>query len=47
VWDILPDEPLVMTVSKEVDIGSKVGNVTAVDGDTGENGIVDYLVTCK
>jgi hypothetical protein len=36
-----------MTVSKEVDIGSKVGNVTAVDGDIGESCIIDYPVTCK
>jgi hypothetical protein len=47
VWDILLDEPLVPTMCKEVDIGSKVGNVTVVDGDIGENGIIDYLLTCK
>jgi hypothetical protein len=36
-----------MTVSEEVDVGSKVGNVTAVDEDIGENGMIDYLITCK
>jgi hypothetical protein len=30
-----------------VEIGSKVGTVEAVDEDTGENGMIDYLITCK
>jgi hypothetical protein len=30
-----------------VDIGTEVGTVEAVDEDVGENGMIDYLVTCK
>jgi hypothetical protein len=30
-----------------VAVGSKVGTVTAVDEDIGENGMIDYLITCK
>jgi hypothetical protein len=30
-----------------VEIGSKVGTVEAVDEDIGENGMIDYLITCK
>jgi hypothetical protein len=30
-----------------VEIGSKVGAVEAVDEDIGENGMIDYLITCK
>jgi hypothetical protein len=30
-----------------VEIGSKVGTVIAVDEDIGENGMIDYLITCK
>lgn len=41
----LDDEPQIMTVSEEVDDGTKVGNVTAVDEDIGENGMIDYLIT--
>jgi hypothetical protein len=28
-------------------MGSKVGTVEAVDEDIGENGMIDYLITCK
>ncbi|PNF39070.1 hypothetical protein B7P43_G04343 [Cryptotermes secundus] len=41
----LDDEPQIMTVNEEMNVGSKVGNVTAVDEDIGENGMIDYLIT--
>jgi hypothetical protein len=36
-----------LTVNEEVETGSKVGTVEAVDEDIGENGMIDYLITCK
>lgn len=30
-----------------MDIGTEVGTVAAVDEDIGDNGMIDYLITCK
>ena len=34
-------------VQEEVDIGADIGTVQAVDEDIDENGMIDYLITCK
>ncbi|KDR10809.1 Cadherin-23 [Zootermopsis nevadensis] len=41
----LDDEPQGLTIREEVDIGTEVGTVEAVDDDIGENGMIDYLIT--
>ncbi|XP_068081067.1 cadherin-87A [Anabrus simplex] len=41
----LEDEPIVLAVEEEVELGTEVGTVEAVDEDIGENGMIDYLIT--
>ena len=36
--------PLSMQVEEEMEIGSKIGEVVAVDEDTGKNAIIDYAI---
>ena len=33
-------------VQEEVDIGTEIGTVQATDEDIGENGMIDYLISC-
>lgn len=41
------DDPQVLTVQEEVEVGTELGTVEAVDEDIGENSMIDYLITCK
>ncbi|GLG95415.1 Cadherin-87A, partial [Gryllus bimaculatus] len=40
----LDDGPLLMTLEEEVDIGTKVGYIEAIDKDSGENALIDYSI---
>ncbi|KAG8278460.1 hypothetical protein J6590_019088 [Homalodisca vitripennis] len=42
----LDEAPIEMTVAEEVDIGTEIGIVQAVDQDIGENANIGYLITC-
>ena len=39
--------PLSMEVEEELPIGSKIGEVNAIDRDIGENAVIDYAIICK
>ncbi|KAJ9597159.1 hypothetical protein L9F63_026952, partial [Diploptera punctata] len=39
------DEPQVFTIEEEVDVGTEIGTVQAIDEDIGENGMIDYVIT--
>ncbi|KAJ9576330.1 hypothetical protein L9F63_006830, partial [Diploptera punctata] len=41
----LDDEPQVFTIEEEVDVGTEIGTVQAIDEDIGENGMIDYVIT--
>ena len=36
--------PLSMEVEEELDIGSSIGQVEAIDQDIGENAVIDYAI---
>lgn len=41
------EAPLEMAIEEEVEIGSEIGILEAVDLDVGENAQIGYLITCK
>jgi hypothetical protein len=41
------DDAVPMRIVEETPVGTEIGYVTAVDNDVGENGYIDYLITCK
>ncbi|XP_063220299.1 cadherin EGF LAG seven-pass G-type receptor 3 isoform X2 [Bacillus rossius redtenbacheri] len=41
----LDDEPLMFSIPEELDVGTEVGKVEAVDEDLGDNGNIDYIIT--
>ena len=39
--------PLELTVKEELPIGSKIGEVQAIDEDEGDNAVIDYAIIGK
>lgn len=43
-----PDDlPLIYSIQEEVDNGTVIGKIAAIDEDIGDNGAIDYIITCE